>query len=900
MNKSVAALLVCAFYVLILPFTAEAVDAPHYNPDAGYACATCHTSNLTLGSTGYNNICLSCHRPGETAAITLADAADPFNNHSTYNSSMYQTSHRWDGPDTVAAAGAQAPLLPAMNPNDLRSRSGNKLACVRCHDQHNKGDIKDASGVVTVPGKFLRIANDQDQLCMDCHRSRNVSSHLQGSHPVSFSYDSLAAAKPGAFNQPPLNANSANSSSDLKSRLTVSGGNLLCTTCHGVHFSDSRSSTVDGKANFENLSSSDGSLLHTDHHGDKVAANQPDKLNICTNCHAKKSNHNAKGQNIQCNDCHGAHVEYDPNDPTGSKGINTYLIRRNVKNAATGAAASIFFTRTGSMRAYKNSTGTGVCQGCHAVPAPGTNAPALHNSNDPNVCNVCHSHNNSVSSFSVTGGNCAACHGDASTLVTNAHSAHVKTRGYSCDTCHAVTVSGNSTIIKGALHGDSIVEVAGASITNFSASDKTCATSCHLAAKPAWSKSASGACGSCHAALSTTANGLIASNGHNAHFAAAYGPALAGGSVNSCAICHIYTANNAASHVSGKVDMAAGACSTCHKQATNWTAGRVTCESCHSTAGGALSVIGGITAPDKSSAAVSGHGKAGIAQACTACHDNSGSHISATLGDNKRLLSGLTGSINAECNYCHTDSAKVSVQTLNVKAHRASGIGSRCADCHNAHGTANSMMVNSTINGTAVSFSGINTFVNGSQTGVCQVCHTSPTVYFTKAGQVQANHVDSSTNCLECHKHSPATGLAFAANRACDSCHGYPPAPKNVSGLAFGTQGLWSSARFEDYSGGGGAHLVAAHIAKDAKPGDAWKNCTPCHFGGSANHARALPMRNHVENVTINIDPQIRFSGDTFTVYTGAKLTSAVANKTGSCFNINCHMSQSPRWSYER
>ncbi|MFZ4858142.1 MAG: cytochrome c3 family protein [Desulfuromonadaceae bacterium] len=900
MKKSVAAILVLALYFLILPLNAGAVDAPHLNAAAGYTCATCHTSNLTLGSTGYNNTCLSCHRPGDPGAggkpITLEDAANPFNNHSTNGIIKMQTSHRWDGPDTVKAAGAQAPLAAAMNRSDLRARTGSELACVRCHDQHTKGDILAADGTIVTPGKFLRVANDKDQMCLDCHRSRNVQSHLQGSHPVVIDYNSKAAAKPGAFNNPPLNSNSANPTSDLNARLTSTGGQLLCTTCHGVHFTDSRSSTLDGTGNFTNLSSGDGFVLRTDRRSPKVAAGQPDKMNICSNCHASRHNHNNKGQDVQCNDCHSAHVDYNKD---GSTEINAYLIRRNVTNKATGAAGSIFFTKTGSQRAYKNDQGTGVCQGCHVVPAPGVgNAPALHNSNDPNVCNACHSHNNTTSSFSVAGGNCAACHGDAGTLVTNAHSMHVSGKGYSCDTCHSATVTGNSTIKNPLLHGDNSVEIAGSTITIFNSVDKTCATSCHGSAKPSWTNKASGACGSCHAALATTTGGVITSNGHNAHFNAAYGPALAGNSINSCTICHLYTA---ATHVNKVVDLATGACTTCHRQSTNWATGRVSCESCHSTAGGELSVIGGITAPDKTSAAVSGHGKAGITQACTACHDNSSSHISGTPGDNKRLLSGLTGSVNAECNFCHTDSARVTAQTLNVKAHRASGPGSTCADCHNAHGTANSMMVNATINGTAVSFSGSSTFANGSRTGVCQVCHSAPIAYFTKAGQPQANHVDSTTNCLECHKHNPATGFAFEANRACDACHGYPPAPRvAATPVAFGIAGSWPNARFEDYSGGGGAHLVAAHIAKNSVPSDAWKPCLPCHSGGAAAHAKALPLRNNVTGVTVNVDSQYRFDSS-FTVYTSGKLLNPPArNITGSCFNISCHMSKSPRWSIER
>ena len=114
----------------------------------------------------------------------------------------------------------------------------------------------------------------------------------------------------------------------------------------------------------------------------------------------------------------------------------------------------------------------------------------------------------------------------------------------------------------------------------------------------------------------------------------------------------------------------------------------------------------------------------------------------------------------------------------------------------------------------------------------------------------------------------------------------------------------WSSARFEDYSGGGGAHLVAAHVARSANPADGWTNCSICHNSGLAGsspyHKMTLPLSSHIDNVTIAVDPKYRFD-NSFTVYTGAKLVNPPGqNQTGSCFNISCHLRPSPRWSIER
>ena len=145
---------------------------------------------------------------------------------------------------------------------------------------------------------------------------------------------------------------------------------------------------------------------------------------------------------------------------------------------------------------------------------------------------------------------------------------------------------------------------------------------------------------------------------------------------------------------------------------------------------------------------------------------------------------------------------------------------------------------------------------------------------------------------------------AFAPS-ACDSCHGYPPVARNV-GYALksniGRLNNYTGAKFEDYSGGGGAHSVFAHVSPTAKPLDGFNACTTCHAQGSSSHNGTTPVKANIANVTVKMVQTKQFvSGPgKFSVYTSAKFTAPPTNKTGTCFNVNCHIGKSPKWSTEK
>jgi predicted CxxxxCH...CXXCH cytochrome family protein len=757
-----------ALLLTVMAFAATTVDPPHYDVASGFVCTTCHTPHLSLGSTGYNNVCLSCHRPGEPAAggrpLTLGDAADPFGTYTTASRSLskkYQTSHRWDGSDTVPAAGAQPPIQTQMTTGNLRGRTSRGLACVSCHNQHSNTN-----------GSFLRIANDRDQLCMDCHRSRNVQSHLKGSHPVGINYNTVQ----GNFNKPPVNATTSNTTSDLNGQLNKTGGVVLCSTCHGVHYTDSRSGTADGSANFYNLSTGDGHLLRTDRRGGKVDAGLADKVNICTNCHAGKRNHSLKGQDVQCDDCHGAHVEYDPNDPTGARGHNIFLVRRAVPKGVNGSG-EVFFRYTGSTsKEYKNDQGTGVCQGCHAVPSPGGIYPSEHGSNDPKVCNICHYHNSSSGSFS---GACDVCHGYPPTTATmggptgmalpatgatpsspGAHLTHAKTSFMACNTCHtgytAKPMPSKSIEIGFSISGSNFPGFAGSvnggkfngnvlnSGYSWSASTGTtlttgnsaitCSVYCHgsaltggTVAAPTWTNTdgSQKACGACHG---VTASSAPTTGSHTRHA----GNGAAGLAI-SCVSCHGAIGNN--DHVNGSV---------------NWDLSALT----------GSGLYKGVTAGGTGSIAPS----ASFGQcANVSCHSSG----QAADGSASPLTYGTPtwgGSLN--CGSCHKDMDTDSSAPGSHAAH-AQAANISCSACHNGYtettvnsATHNNGSVNLSFSGVAATTSysqgAIHALGNGYSTCSATVCHGS--------GATPAWGANTASNtCTKCH--GTGTVTVTSANR---------------------------------------------------------------------------------------------------------------------------------------
>lgn len=950
--------------ICLLPCVASAVDPPHGGAASGYNCPTCHATHDTLGSSGFDNICLNCHRSGSpkggSKPFTIADGANPLGSMTgELPARMFQTSHNWTSPDTAPAAGAAPPLMAGMTTNRLAARTGNRLACVRCHNQHDNSNPP-----------FLRMANNRDQMCLDCHRSRNVRSHTTGSHPVNFNYTgagSKVRSNPAQYYNPPVNANPGNPTADLGRAMARTGGTLLCSSCHGVHYTDSSSATFDNHSGYYDLDQADGYLLRTDLRGATAGA-----VNLCSNCHAGKTAHNGRGQNIQCADCHGAHVEYDPNALTSQqKKPNVWLVRRymNLSTASGSARKQPIYFQSTSLKNYKDAQGTGVCQSCHQVPT-GAGYPPEHESASSAACNQCHFHGNAAGSFSAAGGgSCTSCHGYPPRInraggpngyavyngtpspftneSSSPHGSHAGGSPYSqqCKECHQGNSHRTGTFQDVFNNTNGLVAAFFSAVPTFSAANPqapTCATVyCHsdgaprnaalvpvltTKAIPGWANGRGAIigqadeCRRCHGDA-----GTLMTNSHGKHLAGSIG----------CASCHSATVSgnttirNFAVHANGVKDIQFSTFPDAVRAAWSEPAARCSAIVCH---GSGTPVWGGTlwSTTDQ----------------CGTCHS-----------------SATTGAVTAGSPFYSTafpvkttanTDPKVGAHTDHITAAKSLHPGLACSDCHGAVNLNDATHMNGTTTFTwsVLAKTGNLSPAYNPATGTCSnvYCHGSAmpggdtsgsnrtpvwnsiaylpaTLTVAACGTCHgfppppsSGHPGVSlpagfpataaigTSC-SCHGNINPAGNSYATifvdkamhvngvvevtgGGSCNSCHGYPPARPGFAG----TFGNWSGARSEDYPGGGGAHTVANHVSKQAKPGEGFANCSKCH--NALDHATSPLEFKPSQNIKVRLNQEFRYEPARQARYTSNRLDGA-QHQPGGCLNISCHFGATPAWNQQ-
>jgi predicted CxxxxCH...CXXCH cytochrome family protein len=525
---------------------------------------------------------------------------------------------------------------------------------------------------------------------------------------------------------------------------------------------------------------------------------------------------------------------------------------------------------------------------------------------------------------------CITCHDSTvqsgSTISTNAHLGHVFTAKIKCYVCHDATVTSDDipSVKDRKKHANGTKDVVfvnqplnfkgGAFSASFDPAPgaATCVNSCHTngagvhPVTPAkWTDQSTGACGTCHDAPPS-------STLHPLHFTGTIGPKLGNSPV--CASCHD---TSAGTHANGVIDLKQGnSCDPCHPKDAGtpvWaTTAIVTCESCHIAVAPNFkpSVVASefrtYSAPLKS---LNGHRNYSTAilkhVKCTSCHDATVNHIGAGAAEKRLIVAG-----NGNCNTCHIPSIMQGMSTAKANMLTHGGMVNKftnyttvlgngttavttrsqdCAGCHDTHGTSNLYSVRTVINGRPISFKSLTSFyvptkTNNFYNGLCQACHTKTKYYRNYTSPAVHN---PNKNCLTCHQHK-GHKFAFQGSGTCNGCHGYPPVKASEIAL-YGTHNNYSTAKQEDYDGGGGAHTVAGHVRNYVVESQGMVNCSDCHYNTFENdtHAKS-PGALNKSYVNVVVDPKWKFNS-------ASTITYKPTNNT--CSNVRCHFQASPNWT---
>ncbi|MDF1581395.1 MAG: CxxxxCH/CxxCH domain-containing protein [Desulfuromonadales bacterium] len=737
----------------------------------GNPCTFCHvgTKPTVLFNDG-----VSYNVPGFFAADDACNALNTVTSEITGTVPTEQTSHLWlkTSGENVPAAGAARPTLYLNQFNGRYRMTEGQLHCFRCHDPHADKTVK---------LKLLKVPTDEDQMCVDCHKPwyiNNANAYL--THPVgaAVNYAAAVAANPSKYNASITNTGSGGV------RTVGATGMVSCTSCHGVHFTDSNSTTVDGPAS-PSLASSDGNLLRTDgplRAGGSSAETAQLRSNLCQACHTYQPHGNAT-EALGCLGCHSGHV-YNNGDP------NYFVLRAEVTTTAFGTVSTLNFkdpttTNGGSKTVAQVWSGesagdsAGYCEQCHGqlTAMPASARTHIEGEN----CRTCHTHDGGTYSFEAAGG-CDGCHGyppkvnvaggpdgyatgytpfkDESATPHAAHAAGSGNYTFSCAVCHLNNSHETGTFQDVFVGGsyDALASGDGNMTPSYNgAGSGTCsAVYCHSnggartsdiartynsATIPAWELgSTTGAittCDACHDNSAAMTNG---SASHAAHLA------LSG---VSCKTCHVNTATSATAlvaaaigttHVNKTVDVAFDTSGFLTVGATPYSGATGTCAVyCHSDGSGNFG------SPDWDGTTIT----------CTSCHNNGTddgilTNAPASATHAKHLaVSGI------DCATCHGAGANTAAHAGHLDGTIGSPAQATCNACHGA-----------TAAGSGVDAEPVWT---NSASVSCETCHLGTLAVVTaktapaKDSATTTGHNKTAGNYL--------VSANLAANQSCDVCH---------------------------------------------------------------------------------------------------------------------------------
>ena len=455
-----AKLIVLSIFLLLLtiPNLAMAAGNTHY-----FDCQQCHLAGLSA-ITLQNNLCLKCHDTVLGNTTTFNDGNPQLYNSAKKSdakfasqdaSNIYNTalgnnenSHNWGASATNAAAGATNPsrtLHPTMS--GYRGRNTLNLNCARCHSPHGAYDpVNNPSLLVASDDRSTTMA--VDDLCQNCHTDFSGGISEPGNnglltHPllntaqlVALQADENKAPNYNNILGLPLYNVTAPYANNVQLVNDASGNpGISCMSCHGLHFTDSNSTTPDGPT--APAQNGDGLLLRSDgptRTGVDRNATAQLRSNLCQSCHTYQLHGAASSSNrIGCLDCHGGH-SYNNNAPShyvladkSPTVVPTYnaaasFAQTRVFDKLTQVDFPVYNAATDDRDSWSDQfdgTANGFCEKCHGdIEDVGAtwgigNVHAQHKTSGTQGCIECHNHGDPNASFDLdeSAATCGDCHG---------------------------------------------------------------------------------------------------------------------------------------------------------------------------------------------------------------------------------------------------------------------------------------------------------------------------------------------------------------------------------------------------------------------------------------------------------------------------------------------------------
>jgi predicted CxxxxCH...CXXCH cytochrome family protein len=894
------------------------------------SCDGCHQSglNLTTGTHSkhivVNNDCGQCHSGAGASTMSSATHVDGFINVSGSQAVHYSqglSSPRGNGYGTCTNTSCHSPFSPSSSPAATWGTPATD--CNFCHA------AVPVSGAHTIHNAMAGVS------CATCHTNPGAlgaGGHVNNNIDVSQGYPGIVGKHAVGVYVNTCNTQCHSTFTGSSMVTPTWGGHTLCTSCHGnnaatlttgdhtKHLALQPALLVQGSCGTCHNGAAAGTTSGGLSHGDAIVniggtTNLPAVQNIpkhatgaytttcSTTCHNAYTGATATptwSTAATCSSCHlgspvtGDHTKHLTTAPA-------LLTAGTCGTCHNGAAAGTTSGGTGHFDGRVDVGGAGTL-----ITTPQSITKHAYNAGYTTTCSVtCHNAFTGTTVTPVWGtpATCDSCH-ITTGIASGDHTKHVAVAALliqgTCGTCHNGAASGTTS--GGAGHFNNTVTIGGTTqlpatqnITKHAVGTyaTTCATVCHNAytgttATPQWGTAAT--CSSCHGVSAAT---NLTTGDHTKHLASALLPA------GLCGGCHTGATNTTytfgGTHGDGGINVG-GTLSgvTLNGLAKKATAGPYT-TTCNTTCHNAYN--GGTVTPVW-----------GTAANCGSCHATT-----PATGDHTAHLQHVTVATGAMgCGQCHAGATSTTYafggnhgdgnidvagsftpSGNNLTKHAAGSGYISCSTvvCHNGGNgvgkfTAPAVTWGAVLNcGGCHGYPPVNTNHTGVVAGSCNVCHNEVNAGGTINNSTFAN--------IQLHMNGIVDG------GKCDACHGYPPV-KSSDLATVGHQNNWSSARLQNYSGGGGVHAVAGHIPATAKWNDVWAgngNCTTCHYGVNTGNTHNLYGNFSTHHVQVVIDPKFRFDKNRPIVYNGVRL--GASKTTGKCSNVECHFQKTPNWSAE-